>query len=106
MDMIRQSAPSLCSVEVSLQISSEKLQTCLKLFEDVWIAHVHHLVMKLNWTESEYPVIGQVYLDPVAIYMEKFFITEPQSISNIYVDLQDYQAPYDEDQAQNHFKYP
>jgi hypothetical protein len=33
---------------------------------------------EVELVKFEYPVIGQVYLDPVAIYMEKLFITEPQ----------------------------
>jgi hypothetical protein len=68
MDMIRQSAPLSCSVEVSLQISSDKVQTCSKLFEDMesTCAVPGH---EIELTESEYPEIGQVYLDPVAIYI-------------------------------------
>ena len=45
--------------------------------------------------------MGQVYLDPVVIYMEKVFITEPQCIPSISVVCQVYQAPCDEDQAGN-----
>jgi hypothetical protein len=56
--------------------------------------------------ESEYPVMGQVYLDPVAIYMEKLFITEPQCIPSISVVYQVYQAPCDEDQDGKQFMMP
>ena len=56
---------------------------------------------EVELTESEYPVMGQVYLDPVAIYMETLFVTEPQCIPIISVVYQVYQAPCDEDQAGN-----
>jgi hypothetical protein len=61
---------------------------------------------EVELVESEYQEIGQVYLDPIDIYMEKLFITEPQYISNISVVLQVYQAPYDEDQAGNLYQIP
>ena len=54
----------------------------------------------------EYLVIGQVYLDPVAIYMEKLFITEPQCILSIYVMRRVYQAPCDEDKYGKYFMMP
>jgi hypothetical protein len=96
---------SLCSVEVSFQIPSEKFHLCQEVHEDVNsinIASNHEVEL----VKLEYQEIGQVYLDPIYIYMEKFFITEQQSISSISVVLQVYQAPYDEDQAHNHFQVP
>jgi hypothetical protein len=82
MDMIRQSAPMSCSVEVLVQNSSDQIQACSESLEDIentCVAPGHEVEL----TESEYPVMGQVYLDLVAIYMEKLFITEPQCIPNI-----------------------
>jgi hypothetical protein len=81
------------------------LQPCQEAHEDVNNINTtsNHGV---ELVKLEYLVMIQVYLDPVAIYMEKLFITEPQYISSIFVDLQDYQAPYDEDQDQNHFQEP
>ena len=61
---------------------------------------------EIELVKFEYPVIGQVYLDPIDIYIENFFFMEKQSISNIFVVLQVYQAPYDEDQDHNHFQVP
>ena len=54
----------------------------------------------------EYQEIGQIYLDPIDIYMDKFFITEQQSISSISIVLQVYQAPCNEDQAGNLYQIP
>jgi hypothetical protein len=82
MDMIRQSALMSCSVEVLVQNSSDQIQACFESLEDIentCVAPGHEVEL----TKSEYPVRGQVYLDPVAIYMEKLFITEPQYIPSI-----------------------
>jgi hypothetical protein len=77
MYMLRQSAPLSCSVEVSVQNSLDKIQTCSELFEymDSTCVVPNH---EVELTELEYPVMGPVYLDPMDIYMEKLFITEPQ----------------------------
>ena len=61
---------------------------------------------EVELVKFEYLVIGQVYLDPVAIYMEKLFITEPQCISSFFVMCRVYQAPCDEDQDGKHFMFP
>ena len=61
---------------------------------------------EVELVKFEYPVIGQVYLDQVAIYMEKLFITEPQCIPSIFVIFQFYQAPCDEYQDGNQFMMP
>ena len=62
--------------------------------------------MKFWLVKFGYPVIGQVYLDPMAIYMEKLFITEPQCISSFSVMCRVYQAPCNEDQDEKHFMMP
>jgi hypothetical protein len=78
-DMIRQSTTGTCSAEVSFQNPPEHLQPCQEVHEDaksITTTSNHEVEL----VKFEYPVIGQVYLDPVAIYMEKLFITEPQCI--------------------------
>jgi hypothetical protein len=81
------------------------MQTCSELFEDMerTCAVPGH---EVELTESEYLVIGQLYLDPLAIYMKILFTTKPQYISSIYVVLQFYQAPYNEDHAGNLYQTP
>jgi hypothetical protein len=61
---------------------------------------------EVELVKFDYLVIGQVYLDPVDIYMDKLFIIEPQCNPNIYVICRFYQAPCDEDQYGNHFMMP
>jgi hypothetical protein len=104
-DMIRQSVTGVCSAEASFQNPSEKLQPCLEVHEDannITTTSNHEVEL----VKFEYPVIGQVYLDPVAIYMEKLFITGPQCIPSIFVMCRVYQAPCDEDQDGKHFMMP
>jgi hypothetical protein len=71
MDMIRQSSSTLCSTQVSFQSPSEKLQPCQEAHEDVNRINTNHGVelVKLECQE-----VGQVYLDPIDIYMKKKFI--------------------------------
>ena len=61
---------------------------------------------EVELVKFEYLVIGQVYLDPMPIYMEKWFITKPQCTPSIYVICHVYQAPCDEYQDGNHFMMP
>ena len=61
---------------------------------------------EVELVQFEYPVIGQVYLDPVAIYMEKLLIIEPQCIPIIYVICHVYQALCNENEDGNHFIMP
>jgi hypothetical protein len=105
MDMIRQSAPCPGSLEISLQNSSDKMQAYPEVFEDMEITCAAP-GQEVELTDSKYQEIGQVYLDPIDVYMEKKFITEQPFISSIFVALQVYQAPYDDDQAHNHFQVP
>ena len=80
--------------------SSDQIQACSESLEDIentCVAPGHEVEL----TELEYSIMGQVYLDPVAIYMEKLFITKPRCIPIIFVACQVYQAPYDEDQDGN-----
>ena len=73
--MIRQSTSLYFLAEVTLQIPSEQLQPCQEMHEDE----------DNRDTMPELPSKNQgtchFYLDPVATYMENFFIVEPQSIS-------------------------
>jgi hypothetical protein len=97
-DMIRQSTTGTCSVEVSFQNPPEHLQPYQEVHEDannITTTSNHEVEL----VKFEYPVIGQVYLDPVAIYMEKFCIAEPQSISGITFVLQDCQGLRCKDQS-------
>jgi len=61
---------------------------------------------KVELTDSKFQEIGQVYIDPIGVYIEKNFISERPYFSIIYVSLSIYQAPYDDDQAHNHFQIP
>jgi hypothetical protein len=81
------------------------LQPCQEVHEDAKIVTTtsNHEVELVNF---EYPVIGQVYLDPMDIYIEKLFITEPQCIHGIFVICHVYQAPCNEYQDENHFMMP
>jgi len=40
---------------------------------------------EVELVKFEHQEIGQVYIDPIDIYMEKFFITEPHYISSSFV---------------------
>jgi hypothetical protein len=73
-DMIRQSITWVCLEEASFQNPSENLHPCQEVHEDVnnTTTTSNH---EVELVKFEYPVMGQVYLDPVAIYMEKLFIT-------------------------------
>jgi hypothetical protein len=104
-DMIRQSTSLSFSVGVSLQISSEHLQPYPEFFEDLDNINIvpNH---EVELVEFEYQGMGQVYLDPMAIYMDKFVTTEPQSISNISFVFQIYQALCGKDQANNYSQVP
>ena len=61
---------------------------------------------EVEWFVSKYQEIGQVYLDPIDIYMRKIFITGQLFLPNISIAWQIYQALYDDDQARNHFQIP
>ena len=76
-DMIRQSTTGTCSAEASFQNPPEHLQPCQEVHEDAKSITTtsNHEVELIKF---EYPVIGQVYLNPMSIYMEKLFIIEPQ----------------------------
>jgi hypothetical protein len=66
-NMIKQSTTGVCSIEVSFQNSSEKLQPCQEVHEDAnGITTTSNHEVEL--VKFEYPVIGQVYLDRVDIY--------------------------------------
>jgi hypothetical protein len=72
MDMIRQSSTGMRLAEVSFHNTSEKLQSCQEVHKDannITTTSNHDVEL----VEFKYPVIIQVYLDPVAIYMEKSF---------------------------------
>jgi hypothetical protein len=60
---------------------------------------------EVELVKFEYPVIGQVYLDPVAIYMEKLF-TQSHNAFPFFVMCQDYQASCDEDHDGKNFMMP
>ena len=47
-----------------------------------------------------------MYLDPVVVYIEKLFIKNPPYLFSIFVAVQGYQAPSDEDQARNSYQIP
>jgi hypothetical protein len=88
MDMIRQSAIGVCSIEASFQNPSGKLQPCQEMHEDE---------NKID-TVPELPYKNQgtchFYLDPIATYMENCFTVEPQSFSGNTFVLQDCQGLY------------
>jgi hypothetical protein len=104
-DMIRQSTTGMCSAKVSFQNPPEHLQPCREV-HDVANSITTTLNHEVELVKFEYPLIGQVYLDPVAIYMEKLFITEPQCIPDISVICHVYQDPCNEYQDENHFMMP
>lgn len=101
MDMIRQSTPLSFSAEVSLQISSNKMQTCFELFEDIesTCAIPGH---EVKLTNSEYQIIGHVYHDPIAIYMEELFFSKCPLIPKVYVIVHSPRDLCCEDQVGNH----
>jgi hypothetical protein len=74
-DMIRQSTSWSFSTEVSLQSPPEHLQPYHKFFEDLDNIHIvpNHEVESV---ELEHQEIGDVYHDPVVVYMEDFFFSE------------------------------
>jgi hypothetical protein len=93
MDTIRQSATGVCSTEASFQNPSEKLQPCQEVHEDansITMTSNHEVEL----VKFEYPIIGEVYLDPMDIYMEKLFIREPQCIPSISIICHVYQASF------------
>jgi len=83
MDMIRQSATGVCSVEVSFQNPPEHLQPYQEFFEDLDSINIvpNH---EVELVEFEHQEIGHVYHDPVVIYMEEFFFLEYPLIPKIY----------------------
>jgi hypothetical protein len=87
-DMVRQPASLSFSAEVSLHSPSEHLQPYHEFFEDLDNINIvlDHVV---DLAEFKKQGAGQFFLDPIATYMEKFFTTEPQSISGITFGLQD-----------------
>ena len=90
---------------MSFQIPSEKLHPCQEVHEDannITTTSNHEVEL----VKFEYPVIGQVYLDPVTIYMEKLFITKPQCIPSIYVICHVYQAPCCKDWVGKQYVFP
>jgi hypothetical protein len=92
------------------EVSVEPMQQSFQFLQDPISEDANNTTIASNHevelVKFEYPVIGQVYLDPVAIYMEKLFITEPQCISSFFVMCHDYQAPCDEDHDGKHFMMP
>jgi hypothetical protein len=75
MDMIRQSAIWVCLAEVSFQNPSENLHPCQEVHEDansITTATNHEVEL----VKFEYPVIGHVYYDPIAVYMEGLLFSE------------------------------
>jgi hypothetical protein len=102
MDMIKQCAPLFGLVEVSTQNSSDKIQACSELLEDMESTSAVP-GYEVELVESKYPEIGHVYLDPMTIYMEKFFITKSQYISFVF---QVHLAPCKEDHAGNIYQIP
>ena len=60
------------------------MKTCPELFEDMenTCAVPSYEVGSIG---SKYSEIGQVYLDPVAIYIEKLFVTRPPYLSSMFV---------------------
>ena len=81
------------------------MQICSVLFEDMenTCAVPSYEVGSIGLAYSE---IGQVYLDLVAIYIEKLFITKPPYLLSIFVVVQVYQAPCNEDQVGNFYQLP
>jgi hypothetical protein len=61
---------------------------------------------EVELVKFDYLVIGQVYLNSVAIYMDKLFITKPQCIPSIFVIYHVYQAPCYEYQDGKQFMMP
>jgi hypothetical protein len=87
-DMVKQSTSQSSSATVLLLNLSEQLQPYQRLHEDTNNIdtvpdHVTHL------DESKNQGTGHFYVDTIATYMEKFFTTEPQSISGITFVFQD-----------------
>jgi hypothetical protein len=75
MDMIRQSTPMSCSVGVLEKNSSDQIQACFESLEDIestCVAPGHEVEL----TDSECQEIGQVYIDPIGVYMEKNFSSQ------------------------------
>ena len=98
-ELIQFDSPPLCLN------SYNKMQTCFDLFEDMEnICAIP--CYEVGSIGSEYSEIGQVYFDPVAIYIEKLFITRPSYLSNIFVVVQVYQAPCKEYQVENSYQIP
>lgn len=81
------------------------MKTCSDFFEDMENTCAVPSC-EVGLIGSEYSKIGQVYLDPMAIYIEKLFITRPPYLSNIFVVVQVYQDPCKEDQAGNSYQIP
>jgi hypothetical protein len=75
MDMIRQSTPLSGSIEISVQNPLDEIQTYPDMLEDLKTPRVAQ-GQEVEWTVSKYQEIGQVYLDPIDIYMRKIFITQ------------------------------
>ena len=91
---------------VSLQRSSENLQLNQKLYDDVDIICVIPNY-DLEFVEySEHQEIGHIYHDPIDIYMEKFFLSEFQSISTASFVFYGSKDLYCEDQTENQFPMP
>lgn len=61
---------------------------------------------EVELAESKYPEMGQVYLDPVAVYMENFFFTKPTHISSMSVVFLVYQEPCKQHHARNFYQTP
>jgi hypothetical protein len=87
MDMIRQYTPLSGSAEISLQNPSDEIQTHHERFEN-WKTSPATQGQEMEWIVSKCRGITQVYLDPIDIYMEKFFMERPQYIFSSLVVVQ------------------
>jgi hypothetical protein len=105
-NLIRQPDSWSCSTGVSVQSSSENLHLNQKLYDDVdSICTIPN--DDLEFVEFfEYQEIGHVYHDPIAIYMEEFFISGFQLISSASFVSHGFKALCYKSQADNQFQGP
>jgi hypothetical protein len=107
MDMIRQSSPLSGSTEISVQNPSDEIQTHLEMFED-WKTSRATQGQEMEWTDSKCQETTQVYLDPIDIYMEKFFMEGPQYIfsSLVVFQIDQFSCKGDQDRNPYHISLP
>ena len=74
MDMIRHSTPLSGSAKASFQNPSEHLQSCKEVLEDIE-GIGEKLSHDVEIFEVENQRMGQDYIDPINIYIEKIFNT-------------------------------